>query len=88
MGRQLNVRSDEAYRIAHDLARRLGRTATEVVETALRDYQGRIRPAGLTMDQHAFIEAVLARGRQARTELSPGATSDHGALYDERGLPR
>lgn len=88
MGRQLNVRSDEAYRIAHDLARRLGRTATEVVETALRDYQGRLRPGALSADQQAFVEAMLARGRQARAELSPGATSDHSAFYDEHGLPR
>ncbi len=41
MPKQLNIRSDEAYEIAHDLARRLNRTVTEVLETALRDYQRR-----------------------------------------------
>jgi len=31
MGRQLNIRGDEAYRIAHDIADRLRVSTTEVV---------------------------------------------------------
>ena len=88
MRRQLNIRSDEAYEIAHDLARRLGRSATEVVEAALREYRGRLRPVELTAGQGEFIERVLTLGQKARRELTPGTTSDHSDFYDEDGLPR
>ena len=38
MGRQLNIRSDEAYEIASALASKQGRSVTAVVEQALKAY--------------------------------------------------
>ena len=88
MGQQLNIRSDEAYALAHDLARRLDTTATEVVERALREYAAKHRARTLTPDQRAFVEDVMALAERSAAVKRPGATSDHSDLYDEKGLPR
>jgi hypothetical protein len=90
MGRQLNVRSDEAYRIAHDIADRLKVSATEVVVKALRDYGARVAPSieGMTPTQHSDYKALMRLARLTAKAKKPGATSDHGDLYDDFGLPR
>ena len=87
MPKQLNIRSDEAYEIAHDLARRLNRTVTEVLETALRDYQQRQGADTLTPEQAAFLTDIEALSTRAAVAARPGATSDHCDFYDEKGLP-
>jgi len=87
MPKQLNIRSDEAYEIAHDLARRLNRTVTEVLETALRDYQRRHAADALTAEQAAFLVDIQALSARAAAATRPGATSDHRDFYDEKGLP-
>lgn len=90
MGRQLNVRSDEAYRIAHDIAARLNVSTTEVVVTALRDYGARVAPAvkGMTPTQRSEYRALMSLARKTAKAKKPGATSDHADLYDDFGLPR
>lgn len=88
MARQLNIRSNAAYDLAHDLARRLDKTATEVIEAALRDFRDRVVPQRDPASEEEFVEKILACGAQARAELLPGTTSDHSNLYDERGAPR
>lgn len=87
MPKQLNIRSDEAYEIAHDLARRLNRTVTEVLETALRDYQQRQAADALTPEQAAFLTDIEALSSRAAAAARPGATSDHRDFYNEKGLP-
>lgn len=90
MTRQLNVRSDEAYRLARDIAERLDVTTTEAVVRALREYGTRISPSldGMTPTQRAEYEALMALAHNAARHKKPGATSDHGDLYDEFGLPK
>ncbi|MGH6853038.1 MAG: type II toxin-antitoxin system VapB family antitoxin [Methylocella sp.] len=90
MRRQLNIRSDEAYRIAHEVAKRLKLSATEVVVKALRDYGARIAPSiqGMTPTQRADYDALMKLARQTARAKKPRATSDHGDLYDGFGLPR
>jgi antitoxin VapB len=88
MPRQLNIRSDTAYDLAHDLARRLDKSATEVIEAALRDFRDRVLPPREPTIRAEFVEEILALGAKARAELRPGTTSDHADLYDERGAPR
>jgi len=89
--RQLNIRSDEAFGIARELAERYGATTTRIVEEALREYrQKRLVPSRkLTREQSEenFRVLMAAAGETARCKL-PGATSDHRDLYDETGLPR
>jgi len=90
MGRQLNIRSDEAYRIAHDIADRLNVSATEVVVKALRDYGARVAPAveGMTPTQRSEYEALMRLARKTARSKKAGVTSEHGDLYDEFGLPK
>lgn len=89
MGRQLNVRNDEAYELAHMISRRIGRPVTEVVRDALRVY-GNTLPAvdGMTPTQLQRYEALRSLAKRTSVLKRPGATSDHGDLYDENGLPK
>ncbi|MGB7099375.1 MAG: type II toxin-antitoxin system VapB family antitoxin [Xanthobacteraceae bacterium] len=90
MRRQLNVRSDEAYRIAHDIADRLNISTTEVVVKALHDYGARVAPSveGMTPTQRSEYKALMSLARRTGKAKKPGATSDHRDLYDDFGLPR
>jgi hypothetical protein len=91
MTKQLNIRSDEAYEIAHALAQRANRSVTEVVEEALRDLKTRLTP-----DEDIFSPDAIQKRYEELRQLSartaaqklPSATSDHSDMYDERGLPK
>ncbi len=54
--KHLNIRSDEAYATAHDLAEQFGTTTTEVVVRALRELQFKrrvpSRPSGSLSPNH------------------------------------
>jgi len=90
MGRRLNVRSDEAYRIANDIADRLNVSTTEVVVKALRDYGAHAAPSieGMTPTQRSEYNALMGLARRTAKAKKPDATSDAGDLYDDFGLPR
>ena len=86
--RQLNIRSDEAYATAHDLAEQFGTTTTEVVVRALRELQSKRRvpsrfvsPEEAEANLSALMKSVRARG-------SVTLSSNHDDLYDEFGLPK
>ncbi|WP_375457609.1 type II toxin-antitoxin system VapB family antitoxin [uncultured Enterovirga sp.] len=84
------MRSDEAYARASDLARRFHKTTTEIVLDALRAYSEKTDARdelGLTADQRADYEAIRTLARQTGKHAPPDLTSDHGWLYDEKGLP-
>jgi hypothetical protein len=88
MPKQLNIRSDEAYEIAHRAAKRLGKTVTEVVTDALRQQHG---PAAreVSPEEAAETYRILTElAREGRRRKKPGATSDHSDMYDEYGLPK
>ena len=90
MPRQLNILSDEGYDIAHRLARRLGKTATEIVVSALRDYQSQRRIASerVTAEQaEANYGALMASLEAANTKAPPAILGDD-EMYDESGLPK
>jgi hypothetical protein len=87
--KQLNIRSDEAYATAHDLAEQFGTTTTEVVVRALRELQSKRRvpsrfvsPEEAEANLSALMKSVRARGPSG--SLSP----KHDDLYDEFGLPK
>ena len=90
MGKQLNIRSDEAYVLAHRLARAQKRSVTAVVVNALRQ---EALSAGAEPD--IFSEEAVAERmrlmqeviRSTRENLQPGTIDDHGDMYDENGLP-
>ena len=82
----LNLKSDEAYRLAKELSERTGKSMTAAVVEALRE-----RLAHVTKESEAeFIERILAIGRAAAAELTEEERSfDYDTmLYNEQGLPR
>lgn len=89
MSRQLNIRNDEVYRLAHEVAADMGKPVTEAMLTLLRAYKP-AAPAvhSHTQEQRAWLEEVRALALEASRHKPPGMTSDHSDLYDENGLPR
>jgi hypothetical protein len=88
MTKQLNIRNDEVYSLAHHIADQLGKPLTEAVLTALRDYGSKMpKVEEMTPTQRAEHEALRALSREAAKHKKPGATSDHSDMYDEFGLP-
>lgn len=83
MGAQMNIKSDEAYALATEIAGRTGETLTQVVLQALRARQRELTKA-------EKLEQVMAICRDARSRMSPEllALDMDEYLYDERGLPK
>jgi hypothetical protein len=90
MGKQLSIRSDEAYELAHQLARKQKRSVTAVVVDALR-----LEASGAGAESDMFSEEAVADRlkrmqdvvRLTRENFKPDASDDHGDMYDENGLP-
>jgi antitoxin VapB len=82
----LNLKSDEAYRLAKELSERTGKSMTAAVIEALRDRLERLGQDG----QGSRLERLLAIARDCAAHIQePYRSIDHGdLLYDERGLPR
>jgi antitoxin VapB len=82
----LNLKSDEAYRLAKELSERTGKSMTAAVIEALQEQLART-----TKESKAeFVERIMAIAKGARQEWrEPYRSTDYGdLLYDERGLPR
>jgi hypothetical protein len=91
MTKQLNIRSDEAYRLAHEIAGRRKVPVTEVVLQALRREAAPKVPEleELTPSQRADYDALKDASREFQASFIAGGrllTDDD--LYDENGLPR
>ncbi len=89
--RQLNIRSDEAAGRASTLAKRLGKTTTEVVEEALRQYEDSVVPRderGLTPEQRKRFDAIMELTAKFSLHTPPDMSSDDSWMYDEYGLPK
>jgi hypothetical protein len=88
MPRQLNIRSDEAYEIAHRAAKESGKTITQVVIEALRDRHGPPEREVSAEEAAETIRMLLELSERSAKVAKPGTTSDHSYLYDENGLPK
>jgi antitoxin VapB len=84
MGTQLNIKSEDAYRLASRLAELTGEPLTAVVTKALR---AELEREQLARDIEDKVERMLAVGREIRAHLRVPITSDHSCLYDENGFP-
>jgi antitoxin VapB len=92
MGVQLNIKSEEARRLAERLAYVTGRTITDVVTDSLRrelrqvELEQALGDEALRDREHEFynlISGTRARWRSAMLSI------DHAdLLYDEDGLPQ
>ena len=80
----LNIKNDEAHRLAVELAKLRGESMTQAVTTALRE---QLRQELRRRSRQRRLQDLLDLGRRCaryqRTDLRP-----HGELlYDENGLP-
>jgi antitoxin VapB len=83
---QLNIKSEDAYRLALELAELTGESLTAAVTAALRERLERARMARDRAGRMARVRAITAELRRNMRQPLPG--SDHGWLYDANGLPR
>ena len=85
MGTQLNIKSDDAYRLASKLSEITGESLTAAVTTALKERLARVQVDDIET-RRAKIREITADMR-ARMD-KPLPTSNHDYLYDdETGLP-
>jgi antitoxin VapB len=86
MGAQLNIKSEDAYRLASRISELTGESLTSVVIRALQ--------AELAREEHARDrEERLRRVREITASIRhhlkhPLPASNHDWLYDENGLPK
>jgi antitoxin VapB len=79
----MNIKNEEAHRLARELAQRTGSTVTGVVLEALREKRDRLGSPG-PADRKA---ALLEIGRRT-APLLKGIDTDHDhLLYDDEGMP-
>ena len=83
MGAQMNIKSDEAYALASEIAGRTGETLTQVVLEALR-----ARQRELTKGERFKQAMAIARDMRARMSPELLALDIDDFLYDEKGLPK
>ncbi|WP_309610519.1 type II toxin-antitoxin system VapB family antitoxin [Sphingomonas sp.] len=82
MGAQMNIKSEEAYALASEIARRDGVSLTQVVVDALRAWE-----------RNRDSDAIYARALEICRDTAPRLPATllsiaHGdLLYDENGLP-
>lgn len=82
----MNIKNDEAQRLARELADLTGETVTSAVTVAVRERLERVR----AKNGKGLTNRLLKIGRECAAHLSASSKSlDHGEwLYDEKGLPR
>jgi antitoxin VapB len=82
----MNIKNDEAQKLAHELSELTGESMTAAVTEAVRERLERLRNS-----QGAGLAGRLLRiGKDCAAHLKePFKSADHGdILYDEQGLPR
>jgi antitoxin VapB len=85
----LNIRSEEAERLARNLAELTGDSITGAITVALRERIDRVRDreSREVAERAARLRAISSDA--GRRWVEPYRTADHGdLLYDEAGLPK
>jgi antitoxin VapB len=85
MGTQLNIKSEDAYKLASRLAALTGESLTSVVTRALRAELARHENAH---DVEAEVERMMEMGREIRGHMTEPVSSDLSDLYDHDGFPK
>jgi len=82
----LNIKNEEAHRLARELARATGESMTAAVSEAIRERLERVRGNS----KKDLVERILEIGKDCAAHLKePYKSVDHGdLLYDEKGLPK
>lgn len=84
MATQLNIKSEDGYRLAVELSALTGESLTTAVTAALRERLDREQRAHDRAQKLARLTALAA---EIRASLRPG-TPGEDMLYDASGLPR
>ena len=82
----LNIKNEEAHRLAAELAALTGQSMTAVVIEAL---QARLAQAKRRDDEQLKVQRLMAIGQRCAAHIrQPLPAVDHGdMLYDEKGMP-
>lgn len=82
----LNIKNNEAHKLAQQLAKLTGESLTKAVTEAVRERLERVRSERGV----ALSDRLLEIGKDCAVHLKePFRSADHGhLLYDERGLPQ
>jgi len=86
MGAQLNIKSEDAYRLASQLAELTGQSLTTAVTEALRERLEREQRGRQREDRLREVREITADIRRLLGEPLP--SSNHDWLYEDDGLPR
>jgi antitoxin VapB len=79
----LNIKNEEAHRLAREIAGRTGKSMTSVVTDALREQLDRLEGPSADEREQAILELAAETA-----PLLEGADLEHDRLlYDQRGLP-
>ncbi len=90
MGSQLNIKSDDAYRLASELAALTGESLTAAVTAALQERLDRKRQALMAdaRDPKALANRILEIGRHCAAHMEgPASSADINDMYNDIGLP-
>ena len=81
----LNIKNEEAHKLAQAISKETGETMTEAVKVALKERLSRIRA---NKKKKNMAAALLAIGERFSKRMK-GSPIDHSTfLYDEHGLPK
>ena len=82
----LNIKNEEAHRLAQELARLTGESMTVAVSEAIRERLERVRGRS----KKDLADRLLEIGRECAAHLKePGKSLDiDELLYDEKGMPK
>ena len=82
----LNIKNQEAHKLANQLAKLTGENMTEAVTNAVRERLDRLRRERGT----GLADRLVKIGKDCAAHLKePFRSAAHGdLLYDEKGLPR
>jgi antitoxin VapB len=78
----LNIKNEETYRLAQELAQLTGESMTAAVTEAVRERLNRVKSKGMA-------ERIMKIAKESAALLKGKPLPDHGQLlYDEKGLPK
>ena len=80
----MNIKSEEAHRLAREIAGHTGESLTSAVVVSLQERLARLQRERDLAEKIRRVDEILVRSGPT----PPGVTSDHSDLYDEIGLPR
>jgi antitoxin VapB len=82
----MNIKNDEAQKLAHKLSELTGESLTTAVTEAVRERLERVQKSA----GDGLAERLMRIGKDCAAHLKePFRSADHAdLLYDERGLPR